>query len=383
MTPDGRIISPVAPASDQDADAIEMSRPLRVLHVVEAFGGGVLEVIDTLTRSLSRRGYQNAIAYGLRPETPTDLRARIDSDVELHQLPWGRRTPTSVLEAVWALPRLADQWAPDIVHLHSSFAGVVGAATIARSWPTAYSPHGYAFAVPRNRLLEQSVVAAERFVAHRVDIVAAVSESEADEARERAKAERVAVVANGIPELDDDASLSSRASKDRRVVASGRPVPQRQPVEAAQILAAVAEHADVAWIGGGYENGEGVTALRNAGIPMTGWLPKNRALDELDRAMVYIHWTAWDGLALSILEAMARDVVVVAHDIPSSREVIGPEQVCASPNDAVSLTKRILDDCQFREDLLSEQRRRRQIYGAKRMAQNWSALYATLAVQER
>lgn len=360
-----------------------MTQPLRVLHVVEAFGGGVLEVVDTLTRSLSRRGYQNAIAYGVRPETPTDLRARIDSGVELRQLPWGRRTPTSVMEAVWALPRLADQWEPDVVHLHSSFAGVIGAATIARSWPTAYSPHGYAFTVPRNRLLEQAVVAAERFVARRVAVVAAVSESEADEARKRAKAARVAVVANGIPELDDDASLSSRAAKDRLVVASGRPVPQRQPIEAAQILAAVAEHANVAWIGGGYEDGVGVAALKNAGIPMTGWLPKDQALDELDRAMVYLHWTAWDGLALSILEAMARDVVVVAHDIPSSREVIGPEQVCVSPDDAVSLVKRVLDDSQLRERLLSEQRRRRQIYGAERMAQNWSALYATLAVRER
>jgi glycosyltransferase involved in cell wall biosynthesis len=289
----------------------------------------------------------------------------------------------SVLEAVWALPRFARRWGPDVVHLHSSFAGVVGAATIARSWPTAYSPHGYAFAVPRNRLLEQAVVAAERFVAHRVAVVATVSESEADEARKRVKAARVTVVANGIPELDDGASASNMAAKIRRVVALGRPVPQRQPVEAAQILAAVAENADVAWIGGGYEDGPGVAALRNAGIPITGWLPRDQALDELDRAMVYLHWTAWDGLPLSILEAMARDVVVVAHDIPSSREVIGPEQVCLSPDDAVSLVKRVLDDSQFREHLLSEQRRRRRFYGAERMVQNWSTLYATLATRER
>ena len=65
-----------------------------------------------------------------------------------------------------------------------------------------------------------------------------------------------------------------------------------------------------------------------AGIPLSDWLPRGELLDRIGSAGAYLHWTAWDGLPLSILEAMALDVVVVASDIPPNREILGPDAVC-------------------------------------------------------
>ena len=116
------------------------------------------------------------------------------------------------------------------------------------------------------------------------------------------------------------------------VVALGRIAEQRRPAATARILAALAADARVGWIGGSGDGDDG--AVRDAGIPVTGWLPHSEALERLAEATVYLHWSAWDGQSLAILEAIARDVVVVASDIPANREIVGPRQVCTDERSA-------------------------------------------------
>jgi glycosyltransferase involved in cell wall biosynthesis len=75
---------------------------------------------------------------------------------------------------------------------------------------------------------------------------------------------------------------------------------------------------------------------------------------------------------------MANDVIVVASDIGPNREVLGPDQVCRTEDDAVRLMRAILADSELRERLLAEQRQRRRWYGADRMAAQWLELYTSL-----
>jgi glycosyltransferase involved in cell wall biosynthesis len=356
----------------------------RVLHVVEAFGGGVFEVVRLLSEYLAADGHPVAIAYGRRSETPEDVRGKIAPEVELLPLPWDRRAPREQIAAARALRRLAASWEHDVVHLHSSFAGVVGSLALPRSTPKVYTPHGYSFTMqsrsPSRRRLFKAV---ERVTSRGVDAIGAVSEAEARDARLVAPADKVVVVRNGIPELDDPptGALPERPGRPR-AIAVGRITEQRQPASAARILASVADIADVSWVGGAGRGGIPESAVSGEGVPVTGWLSRPGVLSELSRATVYLHWTAWDGQPLSILEAMAEDVVVVASDIEPCREVLGPRQVCAGEGEATELIRRILSDRGFREDLLSEQRERSFLFGARRMASEWRSVYELLAASQ-
>ncbi len=167
------------------------------------------------------------------------------------------------------------------------------------------------------------------------------------------------------------------------MIALGRTVPQRRPAACAQILGSLAGAADVAWIGGagGSRGVAGAEALRSAGVPVSGWLARGRVLAELERATAYLHWTAWDGLPLSVLEAMARDTVVVASDIGPNRELLGDGQVCAGRGGGRGAAPGRARRRALGEELLAEQRRRRSRYGAAAMVEGWLRLYARLARQ--
>ena len=354
---------------------------MRVLFVAEAFGGGVFEITRTMAEGLSRVGYDVAIAFGRRPETPSDVRERISSAVEIFPLPWADRSVRAQLRGQVALRRLIRTWQPDVLHLMSSYAGVHGVLTRVRV-PMVYTPSAYSFTMSSKRgVVRWAYLALESVVAAQVDVVGACSLSEGEHARALPTARSVAVVPNGIDELGDGAGVREYpAPRPRpRVVAIGRPLPQRQPEACARILDAVREYGEVCWLGGGSDDSDGTRALRKADVPMTGWTSRNEMLKSLASSTVYLHWTAWDGLPLSVLEAMSLDVVVVASDIGPNREVLGPDQVCRTEAQAIDLISRVLADATLRQRFIDGQRARRTLYGADRMVSGWSELYRTIS----
>jgi glycosyltransferase involved in cell wall biosynthesis len=350
------------------------------MHISEALGGGVFEVVSNLSAGLADQGHEVAIAYGVRAETPSPLREAVDMRVELIPTPWTARTIRASLRASRELRPSVEEWKPDVIHLHSSFAGVIGAATLSGLAPTVYTPHGYSFTMNTSPLRRRAFRALERRVANRVEMVGAVSDSEADLARDVVSAPRVRVVPNGIPELDPDMTPDAPAGRKSGVFAMGRVAAQRQPHEVAEILGEITGLDDVGWVGGANDpSAPGLVALARAGVPITGWLPREEALERLGAAAVYLHWTAWDGMPLSILEAMARDVVVIASDIPPNRSILGPKQVFSSRAEAAAAIRRVLLDDAYRQRLLAEQRARRALYGSMRMRRGWEEVYRALA----
>jgi glycosyltransferase involved in cell wall biosynthesis len=337
-------------------------------------------MIRLVAERMALAGDEVSIAYGRRPETPEDVRSAVDPAVQVYALPWLRRRAADQARAARELRRLAAELRPDVVHLHSSFAGVVGTWMLGGQVPLVYTPHGYSFTMrDQGRLRPAAYRAVERRVAARVDLVGAVSEMEACAARKDLGAPRVSVIRNGIPELDPGALPPAADPERPRVICMGRVDEARRPPASARILHAVADVADVAWVGGGGRRAGAADELAAAGIPLTGWLERPAAMGWLDRSTAYLHWAAWDGQPLAVLEAMARDVVVVASDIPPLRELLGPEGVCASEDEAIARLRNVLTDEGFRERELARQRERRERYGADRMVVEWREVYAALA----
>jgi glycosyltransferase involved in cell wall biosynthesis len=351
-----------------------------ILHVAESFAGGTFEVVRTLARYQRDAGHRVAIAYRVLPETPVPLSAAIASGVELIELRWKHRRPLSTALAAYALRRHAQRLRPDVAHLHSAFAGIAGALALPGLVPTVYTPHGHSIAITTGGGLRIRLrTAGERLIARRVDVVGAVSETEAALQREVVGRGEVVVVPNGIPELDDPPgrSAASEARPRPLAVAMGRITLARQPLGAGRILAGVSDVADVLWIGG-VDSKDGVDV---PGLPVTGWLDRDRALERLSEATALVHWSAWDSHPLVVLEAMAHDVVVIASDIPANRELLGGDQVFSRVEDATEALRRGLASPAAREVMLANQRLRRRRFSARQMSESWLSLYSSLGAR--
>lgn len=351
--------------------------------MAEAFGGGLMEAAIVMADETARAGHDVLIAHGVRPETPRNLDERTDPAVEIRQLSWTSRTAAAQVRAGREIQSLLKEWRPDIVQLHSSFAGAVGAAVVRKRVPTILCPQGFASEMPDERAGRRRLYRTiERGVCRRVSMVGAVSHSEADLARAYG-ARRVVRIPNGIRELDPDRVVVRHGGPGGppTVLATGRTVPQRQPVACARILAAIRDVAEPVWLGGesGERGEEGRRALEAAGVQPSGWLSHDELMRRKADATVYLHWTAWDGLSLSVLEAVALDVVVVASDIPPNREILGAEGVCSTEAEAIARIRRVVEDPKFAESERERQRARRGEFSAQTMAGGWLRAYDELA----
>jgi glycosyltransferase involved in cell wall biosynthesis len=353
---------------------------MRVLEVTESFATGTMEVVRLIAEHAAADGHEVTIAYGVRPETPDDLRERIDPAVEVVELPWEGRTASAQVRAARALRTMCRERRPHVIHLHSSFAGGVGALTIAGMAPTIYTPHAYSFLGARSGARRALYRAAEGFVARRVTMVGAVSESEARLAHDLG-ARWVETIPNGVPELDRPPPARPSHNGRPTVVAMGRIVPQRLPAQTARILASVADIASVAWIGGPGPDRGLEAEVRSLGVPVTGWLDRDEAVRRLAEATVLLNWSAWDSHPLGVLEAMASNVLVIGSGIDANRDLVGPAQVCATADEAAEVLRGVLGDRALREELLEAQRVRARRFAASRMVSDWLRVYERLAAK--
>lgn len=302
-----------------------MTQPLRVLQLTEAFGGGVVASVTRLSSGLAARGHEVHLAFARRQETPRDVAALVHPAVRLHELPLVRSiSPVSDARGFLLVRRLLRSLDPDVVHLHSSKAGVLGrmaAWSLRRSGRVFYSPRGLAFLQEDYSRHARALFARlEWGMARLGGTVVACSRSEAELLLTRVRAPRVVLIENAV---DVAAVPEHRPSDDGlvRIGIAGRITYARNSELFATVARAnAAPGVSFRWIGGGSPDDE--ARLVRAGVEVTGWMHGNdavRALSELD---IYLHLSRWEGMPIALIESQVAGLPAVATDIIGNRDVV-------------------------------------------------------------
>ncbi|MGI8777112.1 MAG: glycosyltransferase [Acidimicrobiales bacterium] len=276
-----------------------------MLHVVVRTGSGVAAAIGDHMAAMPEFDHHLLVSRDETCPIGDHLERRATSVIDL---------PAGHLAPIRRLRDVSRELAPDVVHAHSSHAGAyvrlaLGAQQQAR---VVYTPHCYAF--------ERTDVAwpvrsafwlVEAALSFRGAQVAACSPLETTLARSLPGRQQVTYVPNIAPDLDLD---GADPSPTMRVSAAGRVSAQKAPwlfAAAARRNREDANPAEWVWIGGGDHDQEAV--LRAAGVAVTGWLPRDEAVRCLARSHVYVHTASWESAPMTILEAAAIGVPVVAR----------------------------------------------------------------------
>ena len=295
---------------------------LRVLHVTQPVDAGVARCVADFAADQRAAGLDARVACPPRGPLPSWLRS---AGVPYASWPATRSPRLTVPGEAARLGRIVRAYRPDVLHLHSSKAGLAGRLAVRGRVPTVFQPHAWSFAAVTGAVGPASL-AWERRAAQWADVVVCVSEAErAEGVAAGVRARSWEVVPNGV---DLDAwTPSSRAAARARlrlgdgplVVCVGRLSRQKgQDVLLAAWPSVGVPGATLVLVGDG-PLGARLQVDAPPGVRLAG--RRDDVADWYAAADVVVVPSRWEGMALTPLEALACGRPVVATDVAGMREI--------------------------------------------------------------
>lgn len=353
----------------------------KVLHLVEAFGGGVFTFLVELANSMCDE-FDVVIAYAKRKQTPENFEEYFDERVKFIEVKnFTRSIGIKDIKACKEVRKIIKRENPDIVHMHSSKAGIVGRLVIStKNRKLFYTPHGYSFLKQDDsklkRFVYKSIEKAAAMWSRKCKIVAC-SEGEYKESLKITK--NSTYINNGVNVKEIDKVIKSDvnqeiSTKDLKICTVGRIGFQKNPGLFNQI-AENFPNVHFAWIG----DGELKDKLTCKNIEITGWASRDVVLNKVNEADIFILPSLWEGLPIALLEAMYLKKICIVSNVIGNRDVIHNEQngfVCDNLDDYKKVIEGVVNNKydikeivnNAREDIIEE-------YNIKNMSRKYIELY--------
>lgn len=290
----------------------------KILHIAEAFGGGIYTFLVPLMNNTAEK-FDVTLAYALRPQTPADYREEIHPDVRLIKGKHFVRSlnPIQDILAFFEIRRIVRQVRPDVIHLHSSKSGFIGRMAInCKKYTVYYTPHGYSFLMQDNSALKRKIYRLmEKAAACTHCTTIAVSKGEYETAK--TLSDNVLCINNGISVSKQSSPPAPVNHKQPALCTMGRICFQKNPGTFNRIALALPD-LHFTWIGDGELRAE----LTAPNITVTGWLKREQALRYLNQSDLFLLPSLWEGLPISLLEAMYAGKPCIASRVIGNRDVI-------------------------------------------------------------
>lgn len=391
---------------------------MRILHIsTRLILGGSQENTVLSCEGQALAGHEVHLAYGPIYGPEGSLRDRVEAfrtddgrGVTLHLLPHMVReiAPWSDWRARRECRRLIRTLEPDVVHTHSSKAGVLGRAA---GWKeggrggrpaVVHTIHGLPFHPYQSRAVNALYVASERFAARRCHRLVTVC----DAMREQA-------LAAGVGRREQYQTIYSGMEVEAFLEASLRRTEARRALEIAEsdfVIGTVARLAELKghddlldalgetlarhpdwkllWVGDGWwrERLEGRIAELGISdqVMLTGLVPPERVPMLMAAMDVLVHPSYREGLPRTVPQALLAGTPVVAYDLDGTPEVCidGETGRLVRAGDLAGLREAVVwmaDNPGLRRQMAARgQEQCRERFSAERMVDDLLALYQSL-----
>jgi glycosyltransferase involved in cell wall biosynthesis len=294
---------------------------MKVLHVCESIIGGPASYLEeTLPFQVEAFTGQNVIL--LAPESqrgylPADLGCIIET------YPRRGRNPQSLLALATAILRNLRRHDPDIVHLHSTFAGAAGRLVtrgLRHDARIVYCAHGWSFdRIPRTALTRVWILA-ERLLATATDIIVNLSPHEEKLLRETGfAAAKTRLVVTGLRDLPRERRITRPARAARgalKLLFLGRlDVQKGADLLLREFMDIPPERATLTIAGGKVVGNAGI--IIPPGVDQLGWIARDTVPELLVRFDAVLMPSRWEGMPIAAIEAMrsGRPLIGSSHGV--------------------------------------------------------------------
>jgi glycosyltransferase involved in cell wall biosynthesis len=365
-------------------------------------GGAPRNTLDTVA-SLDRNEFVVALACADQGELLPEARAL--AGVELFELRHLRREvrPLADVRALRGLRRAIRSFRPEIVHTHSSKAGILGRLAARREGVPVviHSIHGFGFGPHQPRPVRLAFLAAERLASRWTTAFVAVSRRNLEDGVRLGlfPASRARVIRSGVELASFAGHRGGGALREELGIPVGAPLvvqiacfkAQKAPerfVEVAARLAPRFPAAHFLLVGDGALRRRLERLRRDAGLQhrlhLPGWRRDVPAI--YDAATVVMLTSRFEGLPRVVVEALAAGVPVVAMAVDGVPEVVrdGENGFLLAPGDVAGMVERvaeILADDALRSRLSAGAASGLEGFGRGAMVRHQEDLYRELACQ--
>ena len=297
-------------------------KKIKVLHITEPFAAGVYNYVKEICAYFdNQEQFECFVIYSPnRNGTDFDKISRdFSNKTTLIQIPMSREiSPKSDFIAIWGLMKEIKKIQPDVIHLHSSKASIIGrvAAYFSGKAKVFYTPNGYSFLRQDiGKRKKKFFFLVEKWTAKIFGgTTIACGDTEFEHAKIIGKAK---LVRNGVsPKQLLKYNTGTKRNKFR-VGTMGRLSPQKNPKLFNEIARRLPK-IEFIWIGAGQLQ----TELSSKNIIVTGWKAHEEAMQIVNTFDVYIQTSLWEGLPFTILEAMALGKPIVATKVVGNKDAV-------------------------------------------------------------
>ena len=249
-------------------------------------------------------------------------------------------SPLKDLQALIKLYRLLQREPYQVLHTHSSKAGILGrlAGHLAGTPVIIHTVHGWSFHDYMSPWLQKTYILLERWMAHYTQALVAVSQKDIDKGLQAGigRPDQYHLIRSAIPIEQFDASLFDRGKirqalgiPEQAVVIGfvGRFSPQKNPLDWVRVAKQVGQNQkDVFFlmVGDGPLRDQVEAQLLQAGIrDRTVLTGLRRDIPALLACMdMFMHTSLWEGVPRAIVQALCIELPVLAYSADGVQEII-------------------------------------------------------------
>ncbi len=294
---------------------------VKVLHISEPFISGIYTYIKHIAHFSENQNIQTFVIYSNKRNNiiNDELKSDFNENTTFFKVAMDREISfindfISFIKIIKVIYKIK----PDVIHLHSSKAGVIGrvAGILYPKAKLFYTPNGYSFIREDISSIKKIFF---RFLENLITkiflgTIIACGDQEFEEAQKLGKS---SLVRNGVY-VDEITKFKIELKNTSLTIGtSGRISIQKNPKLFNEIALKLPQYNFV-WIG----DGDLKDKLTASNITITGWKKGVAAIVEVNKLDIFISTSSWEGLPFNIIEAMALSKPIVSSNIKANLPTI-------------------------------------------------------------
>lgn len=307
---------------------------MKILHAAETIKGGVSTVIN----SLIKNHIENPQVDKIMVICPYDQKDSLIKTSKLNVCLFARkkRNILGLINFMIVFTKILMKEKPDIVHLHSSFAGLIGRLLILsffkfKKIKVIYCPHAFSFLMSTNILKKTLYAYMEFFLSFITDKIICVSKSEYLLAiQKNLPKSKLSVIHNGVPIKIEVKNNNLNKQDHYKLLFVGRFDYQKGLDILLKSLSKVDKKLinykiTLTLVGETVNNNENIefpSSLKNINMVKKGWLNSKELEKQYLINDLLVIPSRWEGFAMVPLEAMSYGLPIIASDIEAFKEII-------------------------------------------------------------